>query len=204
MAYTKDYYHILSLEAPAWGAAAAAAARQNNTTVDLRRAYKIALLAAHPDKKAKAEKEERQGVATGGYTVDDVKEAYTVLANSKTRIEYENWFLRNGDTLRSRSSSLGGLDGGRGREEGPSSDFILGLELLDLSDFEAEEEADNGVQDDDARMQWTRECRCGADQGFRILEEELEDAERRGEKEVLVGCEGCSLWVRVGFDVEEG
>ena len=50
----------------------------------------------------------------------------------------------------------------------------------------------------------SRACRCGADKGFMILEEELEDAEGRGEKEVLVGCEGCSLWVRVGFDVEEG
>lgn len=53
-------------------------------------------------------------------------------------------------------------------------------------------------------MQWTRPCRCGAEKGFRILESELESAEARGEREVLVGCEGCSLWVRVGFDVEEG
>jgi diphthamide biosynthesis protein 4 len=58
--------------------------------------------------------------------------------------------------------------------------------------------------DGDGQMEWTRSCRCGAEKGFRILEEELEDAEKRGEKEVLVGCEGCSLWVRVGFEVEEG
>jgi diphthamide biosynthesis protein 4 len=52
-------------------------------------------------------------------------------------------------------------------------------------------------------MEWTRACRCGMEKGYTILEEELEDAEQRGEGEVLVGCEGCSLWVRVGFGVED-
>lgn len=51
---------------------------------------------------------------------------------------------------------------------------------------------------------WTRAChRCGADPGFSIEEEALEAAEERGEGEVLVGCGGCSLWVRVEFGVVE-
>ncbi|PVH95012.1 hypothetical protein DM02DRAFT_660514 [Periconia macrospinosa] len=55
-------------------------------------------------------------------------------------------------------------------------------------------------------IQWTTPChRCGADPGFVVREKELEDAEARGEGEVLVGCRGCSLWVRVEFGVvEEG
>jgi diphthamide biosynthesis protein 4 len=208
MAYTKDYYHILGLQAPGWSASTNVL-----STADLRRAYKIALLAAHPDKNSTQQKRE------GTYTVDDVKEAYTVLVDGKRKAEYDDWLLHNRDTLERR---------GGAQAQAPSSDFILGLELLDLSDFdvldpefafhtpssaeivEAAKRGEqlggggNGEADGDKQMEWTRACRCGDEKGYRILEEELEDAERRGEKEVLVGCEGCSLWVRVGFEVEEG
>ena len=198
MAYTKDYYSILGLNAPS------PASSGPNSMAEIRRAYKLALLAAHPDKQS--------AVAPGqarGYTVDEVKEAYTILADQKSRVEYNDWILRNPNIMQ------------RGQGQGlqaPSSDFVLGLELLDLSDFDvldpnysfSQPPSDtpsnpntNTAEDGDAQMEWTRACRCGADRGFRILEEELEDAEVRGEKEVLVGCEGCSLWVRVGFEVEE-
>ncbi|KAH7391807.1 hypothetical protein BKA66DRAFT_568222 [Pyrenochaeta sp. MPI-SDFR-AT-0127] len=200
MVYTKNYYHVLGLEAPAW------ASKQQVSVVELRRAYKLALLAAHPDKSVVASK------TKAGYTVDDVKEAYSILAEGKSRAEYDSWLLHHGDILR--------ISGGADTQE-PSTDFILGLELLDLSDFDVFEPSmatntptstsnstpsstTSETPGEDGRMEWTRPCRCGMDKGFRILEEELEDAEARGEKEVLVGCEGCSLWVRVGFDVEEG
>ncbi|KAF1836574.1 hypothetical protein BDW02DRAFT_493230 [Decorospora gaudefroyi] len=173
MTYTRNYYHILGLKAPDWNFT-----KQTNAA-DLRRAYKVALLAAHPDKTAQKK---------GTWTVDDVKEAYTILADSQRRAEYDNYLLHNRDTLGSSQTIPAQV---------PSSDFILGLELLDLSDFDRE-------GDEHGRMQWVRACRCGAERGFSILEDELEDAESKGEKEVLVGCEGCSLWVRVGFDVEEG
>ncbi|KAF1943635.1 hypothetical protein EJ02DRAFT_453111 [Clathrospora elynae] len=191
MAYTKDYYHILGMGAPNcdWQPSAA----------DLRRAYKIALLAAHPDKKSVS-------AAGKAQTVDDVKEAYTVLANAQSRLEYDDWLL-NQDIAR----------GVCGTGTIPMKDFVLGLEVLDLGDFVVREQASyeegstpTGSEeertdgDGGEKMEWTRGCRCGADEGFRIREEELESAEMRGEKEVLVGCEGCSLWVRVAFDVEEG
>ena len=101
-------------------------------------------------------------------------------------------------------------------------DFLLGLDVLDLCDFSVVEEgvagADLGEEDgrggggggggggqlEQGETAWTRSCRCGAASGFRIAERQLESAERRGETEVLVGCEGCSLWVRVGFAVEHG
>lgn len=116
-----------------------------------------------------------------------------VLDDATKRAEYDNWVLRNPHIL-SAHADTGANDNGQGQIL--SQDFILGLELLDLSDFEE--------QDSDAvEGEWTRACRCGDDKGFRIMEDDLEDAEKRGEKEVLVGCRGCSLWVRVEFDVEE-
>ncbi|RMZ73965.1 diphthamide biosynthesis 4 [Pyrenophora seminiperda CCB06] len=202
MAYTKDFYRVLGLDAPRWNDSAKA-----QSAADLRRGYKTALLAAHPDKRGNGTTDAAKMTEGDWYTVDDVREAYIVLADPKTRADYDNWLLHNRDALcsswSSQSASL------------PSSDFILGLELVDLSDFDVVDtvsDLDTKVdsakghvgQEGGKQMQWTRACRCGTDHGFRILEEELEDAEERGEKEVLVGCEGCSLWVRVGFAVEVG
>lgn len=179
MAYTTNYYHILGLSVPSLGSPS-----PKPKTAELRRAYRNALLAAHPDKKSTS-------VATKNraYSVDDVKEAYMVLDDARRRADYDNWVLRNPHILSSTATK-------NGVGHTLSQDFILGLELLDLSDFEEQGgDADEG--------EWTRACRCGGEKGFRILEDDLEDAESRGEKEVLVGCGGCSLWVRVGFDVEE-
>lgn len=117
-----------------------------------------------------------------------------VLDDTRARADYDNWLLRNPHVLSAASTGTGANKNNGAQTL--SQDFILGLELLDLSDFD---EQDGEV----AEGEWTRACRCGDEKGFRILEEDLEDAEGRGEKEVLVGCRGCSLWVRVGFDVEE-
>ena len=192
MAYTKNYYHTLGLSAPSPGSTTTTSSSSSSSSfrpksADLRRAYRNALLAAHPDKSA--------GGVRGAHSVDDVKEAYGVLDDAARRAEYDNWVLRNGHVL--------ATGGGAGAEEagkqggGLSRDFVLGLEVLDLSDFE-DKEGEGG------EVQWTRGCRCGDLEGFRIVEGDLEEAEGRGEKEVLVGCGGCSLWVRVGFEVEEG
>ncbi|KAF1971215.1 hypothetical protein BU23DRAFT_556234 [Bimuria novae-zelandiae CBS 107.79] len=225
MVFTKNYYHILGLD------------RDDENVLNqdaLRKAYKAALLSAHPDKAAS------QAPSTDAYTIDDVKEALAVLADERRRREYDGWLATRGRT--------GGTENGALSEA-----FVLGLEVLDLSDFEASmpfvrmesrmgspevpdfedlrlmepggfSEAGVHVDGNDGGdgesvqgdtngregeegpggIEWTRGCRCGAEKGFRIQERELEDAEARGETEVLVGCEGCSLWVRVGFDVEEG
>ena len=88
-----------------------------------------------------------------------------------------------------------------------SADFILGLELVDLSDFDEVEPTTTSTSKEEEReegVEWTRACRCGDEKGFRIVEDELEDAQVRGDNEVLVGCQGCSLWLRVGFEVQEG
>lgn len=182
MAYTKNYYEILGLAAPSPGSLP-----RWYTAAELRRAYRNALLAAHPDKNRGS-----TATSTAIASVDDVKEAHRVLSTAASRNEYDNWLLRNPHVLASHAAG-GGKTGGA---QTLSADFVLGLELLDLSDFEESEAGHAG--------EWTRACRCGDESGFRILEDDLVDAEQRGEKEVLVGCGGCSLWVRVGFEVEEG
>ena len=180
MSYTKNYYAVLGLQTPGLAT--------GNTLIDLdlRKAYKLALLAAHPDKQPSqtplSATTARTSTKHTAYSVDDVKEAYNILSDPSQRKAYNDFLLRNPALS---NSEIGGVK---------DSDFVLGLEMLDLSDFE---EGSGG-------MEWTRTCRCGDEKGFRISEEELEGAEGRGEKEVLVGCEGCSLWVRVGFEVEEG
>jgi len=59
----------------------------------------------------------------------------------------------------------------------------------------------------DATGEWYRGCRCGRERGYMVSEGDLEEAvgngERKGEGEVVVGCVGCSLWVRVTFAVAE-
>jgi diphthamide biosynthesis protein 4 len=186
MAYTKNYYQILGLEERPSNHSNPISASQ------IRTAYRSALLAAHPDKAT------QQSRAKEGHTVDDVKEALAVLSDTQRRREYDRWLAQNRDAL----SGQGNTGDKRGE------DFILGLELLDLSDFDMTEasEASTPTSSGTAEesVEWSRPCRCGAEKGFRILEAELEAASTRGEKEVLVGCEGCSLWVRVAFDVEEG
>ncbi|KAF9692558.1 hypothetical protein EKO04_009435 [Ascochyta lentis] len=181
MSYTKNYYQILGLHAPSPGSLSS-----RHSATELRRAYRNALLAAHPDKKTVTSK--------GTPSVDDVREAYRILESAASRAEYDNWLLRNPHVL--STSSQSDSSGSAGTQQTLSQDFILGLELLDLSDFEELEVS--------GEVQWARACRCGDDKGFGILEDDLVDAESRGEKEVLVGCGGCSLWVRVAFDVEEG
>lgn len=230
-----NHYSVLGLSP--------SAAQSPSFQKELRRAYKVALLGAHPDKKrstgttdgaqnadgagatANERETEREKGKEASCTVDDVKEALAVLSDSTRRAEFERWLRVSG------KGEGGSEDGGKKGE-----DFWLGLESLDLSDFEAgmpfvrmgedggdsrlggdegegegervdgEEDGgeEEGEEEEEEQMTWTRKCRCGDEQGFRILERELEEAERRGEREVLVGCEGCSLWVRVGFDVEEG
>ncbi|KAJ4344691.1 Diphthamide biosynthesis protein 4 [Didymosphaeria variabile] len=108
MVFTQNYYTVLGISAPA-------ALKQDA----LRKAYKAALLSAHPDK-ASASK------TPNAYTVDDVREALAVLSDATTRGEFDRWLA---------SQRQGGNSGGRDGEE--EEDFVLGLELLDLSDFEA-------------------------------------------------------------------
>lgn len=237
LTYTKNYYAILALDPHTYAHAHATTTQHdadaNTDTKDaLKKAYRRALLCAHPDKASippppttvrsgdtstatisadgRERRDARDGSGGGGfYTVDDVKEAYNVLSDGKRKAEYDAWFAGQ-----RRFGAEGIARGGSGGGDGV---VLLGLEVLDLEDFEcgpatsasfdastASTSVAVGGEGEEGEVEWTRACRCGAEKGFRIWEVELEDAVGRGEAEVLVGCVGCSLWVRVGFAVEEG
>lgn len=69
--------------------------------------------------------------------------------------------------------------------------FRTGLDTVDLDDLTF----------DEGKEIWTRSCRCGDDSGFVVTEAELEANAEDGE--LIIGCRGCSLWLRVLFGVEE-
>lgn len=219
MAYTQDYYHVLGISSPR---AITAASTPDLSPDFLRSKYREALLRAHPDKqplprpgKIPPTRASTAAATDTGktYTVDDVREAFAVLGDEAKKREYDIW-------LRSSVSSAA-----RKQDEG----FILGLEVLDLSDFEeirsgdvssptttpastassscSTSEANTGASteggNEDEKIEWRRACRCGVAPGFVIPEQELEDAICRGEEDILVGCAGCSLWVRVEFGIDE-
>ena len=216
MAHAPNYYHVLDLAPPS-----RTPTKTKLSGTDVRRAYKLALLAAHPDKQQRAVPTDGKARTRAGYSVDEVKQAYTVLASESSRADYDARLLRQDDASPFAAHAA-------------SADFLLGLEVVDLGEFDVIEHAepaafsssssscssstsnpnpnpsssDSDPSSDEEQhssdtVEWTRACRCGADKGFRIRETELEDAAARGDTEVLVGCEGCSLWVRVGFEVEE-
>ncbi|KAK3080796.1 hypothetical protein LTS18_013005 [Coniosporium uncinatum] len=64
-------------------------------------------------------------------------------------------------------------------------------EIIDLDDLSY----------DEAQGRWYRGCRCGMERGFILEEDQLEEHAELGE--IVVGCRGCSLWVKVLFGVAD-
>ena len=69
--------------------------------------------------------------------------------------------------------------------------FQTGVEHVDLDDLAF----------DDRRECWYRPCRCGNDRGYVFAEKDLEEVGDDGE--LMVGCQDCSLWLRVHFAILE-
>lgn len=143
----------------------------------VKQAYRQALLKYHPDKvqSAVSSRADDHDNKTAKPTIDLIVAAYATLLDPDRRKTYDA-------TLRSKS-----------REETPS----LGIETFDLEDFESVEEY--------THMTWKKTCRCGSPEAYILTEQDLERvdeeqfADMNGLKEVLVGCRGCSLFIRVTF-----
>lgn len=176
-----DYYAILSLPN-----------RPALSTRDLKNAYRRALLAHHPDKKSApsasschdpSQSPSRTAAAASQSTqpsIDDITAAYRTLASPSLRASYD----------RASFLSQPRLDNDKARHRHDEA-FRTGLETLDLDDLEYDEK----------RELWFHPCRCGQERGFVLIGEELEREEQSGE--VVVGCAGCSLWIRVLFGVAD-
>lgn len=163
-----DYYSILSIPTPK------TADDQSITPEALKSAYRKALLRHHPDRKPEERIIDRTTKAGDKVTVDQIIEAYEVLADPARREKYHE------DLLKKTRSALG--------KNGERS----AVETVDLEDL--------GCREGDQGAVWERECRCGG--VYRVSERQLEEV--AGEGEIVVGCRGCSLAVRIVFDVVEG
>ncbi|GME28397.1 uncharacterized protein LTHEOB_11993 [Neofusicoccum parvum] len=196
-------YRILSLPAPFTANASSpssTSATQPHAPAAIKAAYRRALLTHHPDKSpaatparlppaqqktaAASQNDGAQTTTTSSsYTVDDITTAYKTLLDPAARAAHDR-------ALRLRGNNRGGGDADADADA--EEEWRLGLEAVDLDDL-AFDEAAGGT--------WWRGCRCGEERGFVVDEEALERAGEVGE--VLVGCVGCSLWIRVGFAVAE-
>lgn len=113
---------------------------------------------------------------TGGtsQSIDAITVAYKTLSEPAAKAEYDL-------ELRLRHA----------RSKGDDKIFHTGLDILDLDDLDY----------DEMTGEWWKSCRCGQDRGFVITEDDLENESRYGE--LVTGCKGCSLWLKVLFGVEE-
>lgn len=114
----------------------------------------------------------KANASTPSFTVDRITEAWNVLSSPSQRAEYDS-------KLRLSRGSTGGL----GHEE----HFHTGVENVDLDDLDYEE----------ATGCWYRSCRCGNARGYDFNEADLLEAGDDGI--LMVGCQDCSLWLRVHF-----
>ena len=145
----------------------------------IKSAYHRALLVHHPDKSS-------HGAPTSTssdpeYTIDQISQAYRTLSDPKSRSSFDQklrLYPQSRAVSTNNTTSVSGV--------APSS------EIVDLDDL---------VYDDEQRL-WYRGCRCGQKRGFIVMENHLENY--AGEGEALVGCVGCSLWIKVLFAVEDG
>lgn len=146
---------------------------------DLKAAYRQALLRFHPDKDSSSSSHvstpERSPSKTA-VTVDDITKAYKTLSDPKRRAGYDQ-------QLSKQDGSTANPPYGRIHH--------TGLETVDLDSLAFDEQTQT----------WSRSCRCGDNKGFIVTESELEKHAEHGE--LMVGCKGCSLWLRVLFSVEE-
>lgn len=157
------------------------------TAKDVKTAYRRALLRWHPDKlggrdsHSSAVEDGKDSIhaanGKGRLAVDQITHAYEVLSDPKSRRAYD-------ESLRADASSK--PSGGFGRHR------TTELDVIDLDDMSFDEQ--QGV--------WSKACRCGNVQGFRISEDELEGAtdEQEGSQgEVLLACGDCSHHIKILF-----
>mgnify|MGYP001377384595 CR=1 FL=1 len=148
----------------------------------IKRAYRRALLAHHPDKSKQltvSPSTRPNSGTTVAYTIDQITAAYTTLSTPSLRAAYD----------RSLLTAHKGEAASHSQHQG--ADFQTGIETVDLDDLDYSE----------AEARWYRSCRCGNPKGYAFTEADLEESADLGE--LLVGCEDCSLWIRVQFSVIE-
>lgn len=174
---THDHYTILNLQ---FTESSSSLSKQQ-----LKLAYHRALLKHHPDKtqdQGDNGSRTHRHPTSSVYTIDEITTAYKTLSDPAQRAEYD------------RSLRLDRLK--TVEREKTGAVFHTGLEVVDLEDLQEDEKEGSD------ELFWFRGCRCGDERGFMVTEEDLEREEEHGE--VVVGCRGCSLYMKVLFAVGGG
>lgn len=197
-----DYYHLLNIPEEKRNNNNNSGIGQPATTIipphELRQAYKRALLHHHPDKQKKKKPQESTSSPTtyppaaAAATIDEITEAYRVLGNASERAKYDvelqKWKTMNNQHLQ-------------------EADVIIttrhtGMEIVDLEELDFEGGGLENENDATASGNiWKRACRCGSIPAFVVTEAELEKSADEGE--LVTGCKGCSLWLKVMFTVDD-
>ncbi|KAL4885494.1 CSL zinc finger-domain-containing protein [Aspergillus karnatakaensis] len=181
-----DFYEILNLPLPTPNKSIPYTKQQ------LKIAYHKALLKHHPDKAPSASTildtsttplPSHTNSSSQSYTIDEITTAYRTLSDPSLRAEYDRALRLDRD----RAARAGG---------GKGTVFHTGLEVVDLEDLDCEEDTGS-----DGGAVWYRGCRCGDERGFMVSEEDLEREVENGE--VVIGCRGCSLYMKVLFAVQD-
>ena len=159
-----SYFAVLALPEPS-------PSLPRPSDLEIKTAYKKALLLHHPDKSSSPKPTQVSYTPT----IDQITQAYRVLSSTHSREAY----MRN--LLASRASLIGPLTN--------KPELQPSVDVVDLSD----------MQHDEKELVYYRSCRCGRQKSYLVSERELE--KRIEDGEVDVGCDGCSLLIRVEFGV---
>lgn len=180
-----NLYTVLGLPSPT--------PQQTPTTSQIKVAFRRALLLHHPDKShllnqtpQKASRQTtpsyRVDAASSTHPIDLICAARDILTNSTSRREYDQLLQQ-------------GVIASTDDVETLIRSYPTELDTVDLDDMNYSETA----------QAWTRACRCGNNEAYEITEADLEYAaamipggSSRGE--LLVGCGGCSLHIKVVFE----
>lgn len=158
------------------------------TPEKLKTAYHAALLRNHPDKLpgvvpvVSGTTRTNDTITAPIFSVDEIVGAYQALLKLADRAVHD--------------AGLENTVVGSPHSYSNETSVHAGVETYDLDELTFDESA----------SRWYKQCRCGDIRGYVLEEAELE-GELEGESElgeIYVGCTGCSLWIKVLFDVEVG
>ena len=143
--------------------------------IALRIAYHRALLVHHPDKRYSPSQTSTSITEqpNHAYSVDQITNAYKALSSASTRAEYDKRLQDDTKGLNTRSNET----------------YHAGIETFDLEELKYNEDTDI----------WSRQCRCGDEGGYALAESDMERETEHGE--IYIACKGCSLSIRVLFEV---
>jgi len=157
------------------------------TQKEITSAYRRTLLHHHPDKantSAVAEQSLSKDIpAAAKYSVDTICLARNILTSPSQRREYNRKLLNDKVLFEDNASA----------EQEYAFLHPIAVDALDLDEM---------VYSDHTQT-WTRPCRCGNTQAFEVSEQDLMEESTGEIGELVVGCGGCSLHVRIVFRAAE-